>query len=78
MKTQELIHLHALLVELRTYVEAEESAPSGAFASYDAQPVRPSHIHRQKEAHKNAVDLLLDGFERVVQSNPPPNYALVA
>ncbi|SEQ53246.1 UPF0058 family protein [Natrinema salaciae] len=59
MNEQELVHLHALLFELRLYLEREDIAPPDAFDDYDAQPVRPPHIHRPKEAHKRAMDLLL-------------------
>ncbi|MDJ1431214.1 UPF0058 family protein [Halostagnicola sp. A-GB9-2] len=77
MKIQELIHLHALLLEIRKYLEREGNVPYGAFDSYDTQPIRPSHIHRQKDAHKNAINLLLDGFEQFVQTHPPPDHALL-
>jgi len=76
VKIQELIHLHSLLFEIREHLEQEVNVPYGAFDSYDAQPVRPSHIHRQKTAHKNAIDLLLGGLEQAVQTHPPPDHAL--
>ena len=76
MKTQELIHLHAVLLEVREYLEQKDNVPHGAFDSYDAQPIRPSSIHRQKDAHKNAIDLLLDGLEQSVQTHPPPDHPL--
>ena len=76
VEIQEFIHLHALLLEVRAYLEQEGNVPYGAFDSYDAQPVRPSHIHRQKGAHKNAIDLLLDGLEQSVRTHPPPDHAL--
>ena len=76
VRIQELIHLHALLLEIRTYLERGGNVPYGAFNSYDAQPTRPSHIHRQKDAHKHAIDLLLGGFGQFVQTHPPPDHAL--
>jgi hypothetical protein len=76
VKIQELIHLHALLLEIREFLEQEGNVPYGAFDPYDAQPVRPSYIHRQKEAHKNAIDLLLGGLEQAVQTHPPPDNPL--
>ena len=48
----------------------------GPFNPYGAQPIRPSHIHRQKDAHMNPIDLLLDGFEQAVQTHPPPDNVL--
>ncbi|MDJ1432437.1 UPF0058 family protein [Halostagnicola sp. A-GB9-2] len=76
VKIQELIHLHALLLETRECFEREGNVPYGPFNPDDAQPIRPSHIHRQKDAHMNAIDLLLDGFEQAVQTHPPPDNAL--
>ena len=76
VKIQELIHLHALLLETRGYLEREDNVPYGAFDPYEAQPIRPSHIHRQKDAHMNAIDLLLDGLDNSVQPHPPPDNAL--
>ena len=73
VKIQELIHLHALLLEIREYLEREGNVPYDAFDPYDAQPIRPSHIHRQKDAHMNAIDLLLDGLDNSVQPQPPPD-----
>ncbi|ELY66858.1 UPF0058 family protein [Natrinema versiforme] len=72
VKTQELIHLHSLLLETREYLEREGNVPYGAFDSYDAQSTRPFHIHRQKDAHMNAIYLLLDGFDQSLQTHPPP------
>ena len=75
VKNQELIHIHALLLETRTHLEREGTVPHGAFKPYDAQPTRPSHIHRRKDAHKNAIELLLDGLNQAVQTHPPPVHA---
>ncbi|WP_226481528.1 UPF0058 family protein [Natrinema amylolyticum] len=59
MREQELINLHALLFEVRVYLEREEGVSSERFEDYDAQPVRLAHIHRRKEAHERAIELLL-------------------
>ena len=76
MKTQELIHIHALLLEARAFLEQEGTAPADAFDAYDAQPVRPTHIHRAKETHMRAINLLLDGLRRSVQTPAPPDRTL--
>ena len=76
VKVQELIHLHALLIETREYLEQESEVPSSAFAPYDAQSIRPSHFHSQKDAHMNAIALLLDGIDNSIQPYPPPDNAL--
>lgn len=70
MKSQELIHIHRLLFEVRQFVEQREDAPADAFAAYDAQQIRPTHFHRGKSAHEEAVGLLLDGFGKRVHEPP--------
>jgi hypothetical protein len=63
MKAQELIHTHRLLFETRRYFEHEGTVSADAFAAYDAQPIRPTHFHRGKEAHLGAIELLLEGLD---------------
>ncbi|PCR92711.1 UPF0058 family protein [Natrinema ejinorense] len=75
MKSQEHIHLHALLFEVRRELEQEGAVPPGAFDTYDEQPVRPTHIHKGKEAHKSGIKLLLKGIRRSIQKHPPPENA---
>ncbi|MFC7115726.1 UPF0058 family protein [Natronoarchaeum sp. GCM10025703] len=77
MRSQELIHLHALLVEVRGYLEREERLPAGAFAAYDAQQTGPFHIHQSKEEHKQAISLLVEGIDRSIQSDPPREEASI-
>lgn len=76
MTIQELIHLHALLLEVRTYLEREGMASASGFEGYDAQPVRPTHIHRRKEGHEKAIFLLVDDIVQSIQRNPPPERAV--
>ena len=78
VKIQELIHLHALLFEVRDFLEQEGTVPSGAFDAYERQPVRPSHIHRRKEAHETAIGLLLNGLDRAMKAHPPPEQVPVS
>jgi len=78
VKIQELIHLHALLFEVREYLEQEGTVPPGAFDAYETQPVRPPHIHRRKEAHETAISLLLNGLDRSVKAHPPPDQVPVS
>ncbi|MFD1563813.1 UPF0058 family protein [Haloarchaeobius amylolyticus] len=78
MKSQELVHIHALLLELRMFLERDGAAPAGAFDAYEAQPVRPTHIHRPKTAHERAIGLLLDGLDQSVRTHPPPDQAPIS
>ena len=72
MKSQELKQIHALLYEVRKYLRSEKTIPSNAFIDYDSQPIRPSHVHQSKQVHKNGIKLLLDGIERTLHLDPPP------
>jgi hypothetical protein len=61
MKKQELIHLHGLLAEVHTQVEAWEEMPVET-PSYDELGVRPTSIHKSKTDHKAAVFELASGI----------------
>lgn len=78
MNAQELVHLHALLLEVRVFLERDGAVPAGAFDAYEAQPVRPTHIHRSKTAHEHAIGLLLDGLGQSVRTHPTPDHAPVS
>lgn len=73
MKSQELKQIHALLYEVRKYLMNEGTVPPHAFASYDSQPIRPSHVHQSKAAHTNGINLILTGIECTLRSDPPPD-----
>ena len=77
VKSQELIQIHALLCVVREHLEKERTVPSDAFVHYDSQPIRPSHVHQPKDAHKNGISLVLTGIECTLRSNPPPETAVV-
>ncbi|MFA1610264.1 UPF0058 family protein [Halobellus rubicundus] len=74
MKKQELIHLHGLLAEVHTQVEAweDEEVPLEA---YNELGVRPTSIHKSKTDHKAAVFKLVKGItssmEEVEQDRVP-------
>jgi len=72
MKSQELKQIHALLYEVRKHLCNGNTDSPDPFVSYDSQPVRPSHVHQSKQAHKNGIKLLVDGIEQTLQSDPPP------
>ena len=71
MNSQELVHLHGLLYEVRLYLEGKECISPAAFVRYDVNGVRPNHIHRGKEAHERAIELLLAGFARSTEARRP-------
>ncbi|MFD1684333.1 UPF0058 family protein [Halobellus litoreus] len=61
MKKQELIHLHGLLAEVHTQVEAWED-DDVSLEAYNELGVRPTSIHKSKTDHKAAVFKLVKGI----------------
>lgn len=66
MRKQELIHLHALTIELRSWLE-EHHGIDGEFDAYDEGAVSRHAIHRRKGTHKEAVRLAMDGVVSVIE-----------
>ena len=66
MRSQEYVQIHALLYHLRRHLEREGDVPPEAFEAYDTQPVRPTHIHRSKAQHGEAIALLRAGLDDTV------------
>lgn len=60
MKKQELIHMHALLVEIADQLPATESATD--VPAYRSISVRPASLHRPKSDHQHAVMALARGL----------------
>ncbi|MHC3439748.1 UPF0058 family protein [Natrialbaceae archaeon A-gly3] len=71
MRSHEYIQLHALLLEIREAVEADQHTTE-AFEVYDTQPVRPVHVHRSKTHHRRAIFLLLEGIDETIHTQDPP------
>ena len=66
MKKQELIHLHRLLSEVHTQMEAWEDEELD-ISEYEAMGVRPTSIHRSKTDHKAAVFEIAAGITTAMQ-----------
>lgn len=58
MNKDEYVYLHALLYRARTYLENEGNVSPETFETYDELAIRPPHIYKQKEKHKNAIRVL--------------------
>ncbi|MCU4972827.1 UPF0058 family protein [Halobacteria archaeon AArc-m2/3/4] len=69
MRKQALIHMHALAVELRAAVSSSRrNTPTpDAFVEYDDGEVTPATVYHQKDAHKAAVQLLLEGTVETIR-----------
>ncbi|MGQ0535334.1 MAG: UPF0058 family protein [Methanobacteriota archaeon] len=57
MHKDELIQLHTLLCQLRSYFEARGQG-AGRFADYSKLGVSPIHVHKSKSEHKKAIFVL--------------------
>lgn len=68
MRKQELLHVHALLVEIADHVTDEGAVR--AVADYAECGVRPTSLHRPKADHERAVMTLADGIVREVAEDP--------
>ncbi len=66
MRKQELIHLHSLLVQIRSELTADYDPPDAAFAAYERHGVHPRAIYVRKDAHHQAIRHLTDGIEQVL------------
>lgn len=78
MRKQELIHIHGLLVVTRLHLaeQANIEIPDEAFDGYDGYGVGPTAIAERKDAHKEAVDQLLDGFRTTLTTHKKSTDAL--
>lgn len=72
MRKQELIHLHALCVELRRYFEDHHDLSSDPFQSYEEFGVSPLAVHHRKQFHEEALFRLLIGLATFIDAHPAP------
>ncbi len=53
MQKDELIQLHAMLVQIKDFVERNKGHTE--FGDYHSLKICPSHIHKSKSEHKEAI-----------------------
>ena len=79
MQKEELLHLHMLMIHIRKYYEGitNEEIPTERYTSLGITPV---HIHKDKNAHKNALLTLANEIVSHIHGRPRPvvNYSSVA
>jgi hypothetical protein len=65
---RKLIHIHGLLAVTREHLAGQDETeiPTDAFDAYDDCGVGPTAIAKRKDAHKEAVEYLLDGIHTVL------------
>ena len=66
MKKDDHLRMHALLYQVRVYLEDTHAAPEGAFRIYDALGVQPHHVHRDRGSHYRAIGLLGETISKIV------------
>ncbi|WP_276255541.1 UPF0058 family protein [Halomontanus rarus] len=78
MRKQELVHTHALVVELRAHICSThgETPTPDAFDDYDANDVTPAAVYHPKSAHKESVQLLLEGIVRTIEAQSQSSTAI--
>jgi hypothetical protein len=79
VQKEELLHLHVLMIHIKKYYEGitnEEILTE----RYNSLEISPLHIHREKNAHKNALLTLADEIVSHIHGRPRPvvNYSSVA
>lgn len=72
MKKQSLVHIHALLENVRRELYQSGNVPDGAFDEYEQFGVRHTSIQRRKDAHREAIWLLLDGIDETLHRQQEP------
>ena len=76
MQKEELLHLHVLMIHIKKYYEGitNEEIPTEHYTSLEISPL---HIHRDKNAHKNALLALGDDIVSYIHGRPLPvvNYS---
>lgn len=71
MHKDELIQLHTLLCQMKSYFEAQGHEVGEKFADYQSFGVAPQHIHKSKMQHKKAVFLLGKELADLVMHEAP-------
>lgn len=64
MRKDELIQIHALLLEVRHSLGENEDVPVEMQPTYGALDVRPTSIHKSKQSHQEAISILGGSIER--------------
>ena len=76
MQKEELLHLHCLMIHIKTYVETVTSEEIHS-ERYSSLGTTSSHLHKDKKSHKDALLTLGDEIVTHIhrQSIPVVNYS---
>jgi len=67
---EELISLHAMLMDIRQYLECQ--CADADFAEYDALEITPLQTHRSKMEHKYAIFVLGNAIAKAMREVENP------
>lgn len=68
MRKRESLYLHALFALVRQEFERDGDLPATQFEAYDRMDVRPTGVHRSKDAHERALFALSEELSAAVAS----------
>ena len=67
MNKEELIQLHTFMVLVKDYLEQRGK---GEFSKYNSLHINPTHVHRNKYEHKNAIFVLGKEILSAISDDP--------
>lgn len=70
MRKKELISIHALLLEVAQHLIENENMPARRMSTYYALGVTPLGIHKSKQAHYEAITVLINTIEEEFEQTP--------
>ncbi|MDD3574123.1 UPF0058 family protein [Methanospirillum sp.] len=76
MHKEELISLHTMLMNVREYLQKQNSEAD--FNEYDALEITPSQTHRSKVEHKYAIFVLGNAIAKAMKEIDNPSAARMA
>ena len=74
MQKDELIQLHTLMLQLRTYLEEKCGNDGQSFKEYEELSVTPYHIYKSKREHALAVFTLGRGIADLLAHKGYPGF----
>lgn len=83
MRKKELVHVHALLEEVRRQIRSGGPVPPDAYDAYEAYGLSSAAVHYPKADHREAVFRLADGVvttidERETEDSPADADSMVS
>lgn len=70
MRKKEYIHTHALLTEVSQYLIENDTMTVETLSAYDALGTGPAGIHKSKQDHHEAIQVLTSAIEPCLTENP--------